>query len=105
MATEDSQQSSHDHPDGDPVPDEVHENSWSANLELEQHANDRDRVVSDARRAIERTAGGYHVNLVTHGECGHPESYLFEALEERGVEYEFVQQCGCGGYVTRVHVE
>ncbi len=99
MATED-----HGHAEGDPVTDEVHDNSWSANLELAEHAGDRERVLADARSAIEHTAPGYHVNLVTHGDNGHPETYLYEVLDDLGVDYEFVEQCGCGGYVTRVHV-
>ena len=85
--------------------DEHHENSWSVNLEKPEHADDPGRIREDARRAIERTASGYHVNLVTHGEHGHPETYLSGTLEDVGVDYEYVEQCGCGGHVTRVHVE
>ncbi|QSG14129.1 CGCGG family rSAM-modified RiPP protein [Halapricum desulfuricans] len=90
----------------DPVTDHVHHNSWSANLEGPEHADDRELVVSQAVEAVERTASGHHVNLVTHENHGHPESYLFEALEARvdSVEIEYVERCGCGGYVTRVHV-
>jgi putative CGCGG family rSAM target protein len=53
--------------------------------------------------AVDHTAGGYHVNLVTHGDHGHPEMYLYDHLDERDGDYEYVQQCGCGGHVTRVH--
>ena len=84
--------------------DETHENSWSADLEGPQYAGDRERTIADAKRAIRRTAGGYHVNLVTHAENGHPEAYLFAVLDDLGVDYEYVRQCGCGGYVTRVHL-
>ena len=83
---------------------EFHDNSWSANLELERHADDRELLLAEARDAVERTAEGYHVNLVTHGDQGHPENYLFERLEAWGLDYEYVSQCGCGGHVTRVHV-
>ncbi|MFC3476743.1 CGCGG family putative rSAM-modified RiPP protein [Halobacterium litoreum] len=89
------------------VPDEVHENSWSANLEHPEHAGDRERVVADALDAVRKTAPGYHVNLVTHGESGHPEDYLYDALADAfgdDVDWEYVEQCGCGGHVTRVHV-
>jgi len=92
--------------DGEQVTDRVHENSWSANLELERHT-DRERVLADAVSAVTHTAPGNHVNLVTHGDHGHPETYLYGALSERfgdDVSWEFVEQCGCGGYVTRVHV-
>ena len=93
------------HDDVEPVTDHVHDNSWSANLEQPHHAEDRDLVVAQAIDAIEHTAAGNHVNLVTHGELGHPETYLYDALDDRGaVTYEYVEQCGCGGHVVRVHV-
>ena len=101
-----SESESHDH-DARPVTDHVHENSWSVNLELPRYADDAERLVADALDAVDHTAAGYHVNLVTHAAHGHPETYLFEALDERleGATYEYVEQCGCGGHVTRVHVE
>lgn len=34
---------------------------------------------------------------------GHPETYLYVTLDELDVDYEYVEQCGCGGHVTRVH--
>lgn len=65
--------------------------------------------VSQARDAIEHTEPGNHVNLVTHGDNGHPDEYLYdelaEAVDSDGVRWEYVQQCGCGGHVTRVYVE
>ncbi|MFB6152159.1 MAG: CGCGG family rSAM-modified RiPP protein [Haloarculaceae archaeon] len=99
---------SHAHDDAEPITDEVHDNSWSANLEQPQHAGDRERVLADAVDAVEHTASGYHVNLVTHGEQGHPADYLYDALRERvdaDLSVEYVDQCGCGGHVTRVTVE
>jgi hypothetical protein len=45
---------------------------------------------------------------MSHGDHGHPETYLYDALEEAfgdDIEHEYVEQCGCGGHVTRVHVE
>lgn len=84
----------------------VHENSWSVNLEQSYHAADRDLVVEQAKDAVEATASGYHVNLVTHGDHGHPETYLWDELEAAfdGIRLEYVDRCGCGGHVTRVHV-
>jgi putative CGCGG family rSAM target protein len=100
---------SHDHSEAEPVTDRTHDNSWSANLEKPQHAADADLVVSQAVDAIEHTGSGNHVNLVTHGDHGHPAEYLYDALEERvdtdTVGWEYVQQCGCGGHVTRVYVD
>jgi len=93
-----------DHP---PVTTEHHENSWSANLEGPEHADDEELVVEQAIEAVDRTADGYHVNLVTHGDLGHPSEYLFAALADADGEdwcWEYVEQCGCGGHVTRVYV-
>jgi len=98
----------HDHADADPVTDRMHDTSWSANLEHPKHASDRDLLVSQAVDAIEHTEPGNHVNLVTHGDHGHPSEYLYEALEDRvdgDLEWEYIEQCGCGGHVTRVYVE
>ncbi|SHH03480.1 CGCGG family putative rSAM-modified RiPP protein [Halobaculum gomorrense] len=83
----------------------VHDTSWSANLEQPRHADDESAVVADAIDAVEHTAAGVHVNLVTHGDHGHPERFLFPALADRfgdDADWEFVDRCGCGGYVTRV---
>jgi len=96
----------HDH-DAEPVTDRVHDTSWSANLEHPEHADDRELVVRQALAAIEHTAPGNHVNLVTHAAHGHPEDYLYPVLEretDAGIEWEYVDQCGCGGHVLRVHV-
>jgi putative CGCGG family rSAM target protein len=83
-----------------------HDGSWSANLERERHAESEARVVEDALAAVEATAPGFHVNLVTHGDHGDPRDYLWDAVEstEREQTVEYVDRCGCGGYVTRVHV-
>jgi len=93
--------------DAEPITDTVHDNSWSANLEKPQHADDRSLVVDQALDAIEHTTSGNHVNLVTHGDHGHPSEYLYDALDDAldEIGYEYVEQCGCGGYVTRVHVQ
>jgi len=98
----------HDH-DAEPVTDHIHDNSWSANLEKPQHADDEGLVIQQAIDAVEHTAAGNHVNLVTHGDLGHPEEYLYDELDQafegQAVEWEYVDQCGCGGHVTRVHVD
>lgn len=96
----------HDHETAAPVTDHVHDNSWSANLEQPEHAANRELVVEQALSAIEHTEPGNHVNLVTHGDHGHPETYLYDVLqrEYEDLEWQYVQQCGCGGHVVRVHV-
>ena len=68
---------------------------------------DNVRLVAQAIDAVEHTAAGNHVNLVVHGDHGHPEAYLFAALDAEfgdDVDREYVEQCGCGGHVVRVHV-
>ena len=100
----------HDHEQAhaDPATDRMHHNSWSANLEKPQHAEDRELVVEQAIAAIQHTTNGHHVNLVTHGDHGHPSEFLYSRLEEvpidRTIAWEYVEQCGCGGHVTRVRV-
>lgn len=96
----------HGHEDPDPITDRVHDNSWSANLETPRHGADRTLVVEQAVDAVEHTTAGHHVNLVTHGAHGHPREYLHDRLaaEFPGADVEYVEQCGCGGHVTRVHV-
>jgi putative CGCGG family rSAM target protein len=87
---------------------EVREETWSADLEGPEYAEDREKVVKDGLDAVRRTAQGFFVNLVTHGSHGHPSEYLHGAVrDEFGdcVRVEYVERCGCGGYVTRVHVE
>jgi putative CGCGG family rSAM target protein len=81
--------------------------TWSVNLETDEHAGNRPLVVDDALRAVEQTAPGFFVSLVTHGNHGHPSDYLHDAVldESDDVRIEYVERCGCGGYVTRVHVE
>src|SRR6056297_453614 len=91
----------------DPVTESIQDNSWSANLEKPHHGQDRELVLEQAEDAIEHTAPGNHVNLVTHGDHGHPESYLYDALDcefGESIDREYVEQCGCGGHVVRVHV-
>jgi len=100
----------HDHShdsDAEPITDEIHDNSWSANLEKPRYADDVDLAVRDAIDAIDHTAPGNHVNLVTHADLGHPERFLYDTLAEtfEDLEWEYVEQCGCGGHVTRVYVE
>jgi len=102
-----SHMTAHSHDAAEPVTDRDHSNSWSANLEKPVHADDRELVLSQAETAIERTVPGNHVNLVTHANHGHPETYLFPHLDDiygDDIDAEYVQQCGCGGHVTRVSV-
>ncbi|RKD88650.1 CGCGG family putative rSAM-modified RiPP protein [Halopiger aswanensis] len=98
----------HDHEkEAEPITDRIHDNSWSANLEKPKYAANSELAIHDAIDAIEHTTAGNHVNLVTHAELGHPETFLYDALEDEydGLNWEYIDQCGCGGHVTKVHVE
>lgn len=92
--------------DVQPVTDRTHDNSWSANLELPQYADDRDLLVEHAKDAVRQTTPGHHVNLVTHKNHGHPHEYLCGELKEAfdDIETQYVEQCGCGGHVVRATI-
>lgn len=81
-----------------------HDASWSANLEQDRYADDRQLLIDHALAAIDGTASEYHVNLVTHAAHGSPEEYLETPIRDRYPDAEtiVVDQCGCGGYVYRV---
>lgn len=88
--------------------EETREYTWSAALEGPEHADSRELVVEEGMEAVRGTAEGYFVNLVTHGDHGHPADYLRDRLRDEfgdSIRVEYVDRCGCGGYVTRVHVE
>lgn len=99
----------HDHGQEEAGTDRMHDTSWSVNLEKPQHASDQELIVDEALEAIRHTATGNHVNLVTHGSHGHPSDYLYPVLErvalEPTIDWEYIEQCGCGGHVTRVYVD
>lgn len=90
----------------EPVTDRIHDSAWAANLERPEHAADRDRLVEEAIKAVEITAEGTHVQLVTHEEHGHPSTYLYSVLEDEfdDIEWEYICQCNCGGHILRVSV-
>ncbi|PYZ92243.1 CGCGG family rSAM-modified RiPP protein [Salipaludibacillus keqinensis] len=80
--------------------------SWSASLEHGEYSEDRDLVLKHSIEAIEETAKGCYVNLVTPDVFGHPENYLSDHIHEKfsdTVEIKYIDQCGCGGYVLRVY--
>ena len=76
------------------------------NLETPEYSDDPALAIADGIAAVERTAPGVHVNLVTHAALGDPGGWLHPHLREQfgsAIEIEYVDQCGCGGHVTRVH--
>lgn len=83
---------------------------WSVNLEDDTYADNLEELVKDAVDAIAITAPGCFVNLVTHAAAGHPEQGLIQRVEsavrEAGlnqVELVYIDECGCGGFVTRAY--
>lgn len=85
------------------------EGDWSLNLEDPYYENRLEEVFTESLEAIQRTKAGHYVNLVTHGACGDPRDWLIPELPERlqqaGLsvrEIRYIDECGCGGFVTRV---
>jgi putative CGCGG family rSAM target protein len=80
--------------------------SWSLDLEDEEYVTDKNRLLQDAKSAVEITAPGKHVNLVTPASHGEPVQLIQQLKKEYGnkIKAEYVDQCGCGGYVTKVTV-
>lgn len=79
--------------------------NWSISLEHGEYESDVELVVSDAIDAVQQTAKGFYVNIVTPPSFGNPDDYLTEALDlyfSDQIDSQFIDQCGCGGYVLRV---
>jgi putative CGCGG family rSAM target protein len=84
----------------------VIEKNWSISLESDEYVNDFDALVNEAIAAVKSTQKGFYVNLVTPGVFGNPEDYLTEVLQNlfsQTIEMKYIDQCGCGGHVLRVH--
>jgi putative CGCGG family rSAM target protein len=82
---------------------------WSLNLEDPHYEEHVDEIFTDSIAAIKQTAEGCYVNLVTPGKCGDPNEWLIaqlaDQLKREGVpvkEIRYIDECGCGGFVTRV---
>lgn len=81
--------------------------SWSCALEHGEYEQDKDLVIKEGIDAVNETEKGYHVNLVTPATFGNPDLYLTTILKEKfggAINVEFIDQCGCGGYVLRVSI-
>jgi hypothetical protein len=79
-------------------------------LEDSYYEQNPDELLKEALEAVISTAHGYYVNLVTPGGIGNPELAfipgLIGKLEEEDVpvkKVQYIDECGCGGYVTRVY--
>lgn len=85
--------------------EKLKEKDWSCGLEAEEYEDDKELLIKDAMNAIEDTGLNHFVNLVTPAVHGNPEKYLVPIIKDKygdHVSTEFVDQCGCGGYVLKV---
>ena len=79
--------------------------NWSVNLETEEFILDRNLIVTEAVKAVQNTGVSHYVNLAVAHEHGQPDSYLVPALKDAfgaAIDIDFLDQCGCGGYVYRI---
>ncbi len=87
----------------------VRAKDWSINLEDAYYAEHPDELLQAALEAVIGTSPGCYVNLVTPEELGHPEAsfngLLKQQLAAQNIpvkEIRYIDECGCGGHVTRV---
>lgn len=85
-------------------------NNWSLNLEDPYYEQHEDEILTESIKAIEQTSAGCYVNIVTPGTFGDPQQTFIDELkhqvEKRGIDVQnivYVDECGCGGFVTRVY--
>lgn len=83
---------------------------WSLNLEDPYYEANTAEAIQECMEAVRQTRQGHYVNIVTPGGCGHPSLWLIPQLQERfsdeAVSYRelrYIDQCSCGGHVTRVY--
>lgn len=83
---------------------------WSLNLEDAHCESHPGEVLMESVEAIRRTKAGHCVNLVTPGALGDPREWLIPRLsamvKDAGLafrEIRYIDECGCGGHVTRVY--
>ncbi|CAM3562279.1 hypothetical protein GCM10009865_10620 [Aeromicrobium ponti] len=81
------------------------ETNWSISLEHGEYKNNLELIVKEAIDAVQQTAKGFYVNVVTPADFGNPDDYLTESLLlffGNKIDAKYIDQCGCGGYVLRV---
>lgn len=75
------------------------------NLEGTEYQDNIKLLVEEAIEAVNQTEQGFYVNLVTPEIFGNPEVFLSKLLDQvfnEAIRQEYIDQCGCGGYVYRV---
>jgi len=88
----------------------IREKNWSLNLEDSYYEEHIDEIVPESVKAVVQTKPGCYVNIVTPEEYGDPRDSLIPQLSSQLMKKEipvkeirYIDQCGCGGYVTRVY--
>lgn len=86
------------------------EKDWSLDLEDPRYVDHPEEIFNESVMAARQTKAGCYVNLVTPGECGDPRDWfigpLADRLQQEGIavrDVQYVDECGCGGYVTRLY--
>lgn len=84
-------------------------NDWSLNLEDPYYEEHPEEILPESMKAIEQTSTGCYVNIVTPGLYGDPREQFIAQLQKQIAsqqiavkEVRFIDECGCGGFVTRV---
>lgn len=90
--------------------DVLKEKNWSLNLEDPYYEANAEEMLHECMDAIKQTKEDCYVNLVTPGSHGDPRVWLIPQLtmlleqENQSVrEIRYIDECGCGGYVTRAY--
>lgn len=88
----------------------IKEKDWSLNMEGPEYEADVDMIFADSIDAIEKTKPGCYVNLVTPGVHDDPRVWFIDELSNRLAvkhipvrEIRYIDECGCGGFVTRAY--
>lgn len=83
---------------------------WSLSLEDAYYEENPAAILDESVNAVRETMTGRYVNLVTPGTYGDPREAFIAELEQRckqeGVDFteiRYIDECGCGGFVTRVY--
>lgn len=88
----------------------LRDKDWSLNLEDPYYEEHSDEMLLECVDAVHQTKPGCYVNIVTPEKCGDPRKWLVSQLsiqlKEKEIsnrDIQYIDQCGCGGYVIRVY--
>lgn len=88
---------------------ELKEKDWSLSFEDPYYEKNFEEIFGESIDAVQRTKAGRYVNLITPGVHGDPRNgfipQLLSRLKQADLavrEVRYIDECGCGGFVTRV---